>query len=99
MKWGAHIKNKIAIAKKKIFKYKSAIKANWGPPQSSMKWLYTGVMRPGVTYGCLIWGCAVMNQYQDEFRKLQGLALMMQGLFRKNTPRRSLEVLSGMRDR
>ena len=96
LRWGKHIKNKIAIAKKKIFKYKGCMKANWGPPQRSMRWLYTGVIRPGITYGCLVWGRAVMTQYQDELRRVQGLALMMQGLFRKNTPRRSLEVLSGI---
>ena len=96
LRWGKHIKNKINAAKGKIFKYKGFMKANWGPPQKSMRWLYTGVIRPGITYGCLIWGKAVMNQFQDELRRVQGLALMMQGLFRKNTPRRSLEVLSGI---
>ena len=96
LRWGKHIKSKIAIAKKKIFKYKGCMKANWGPPQSSMRWLYTGVIRPGITYGCLVWGRSVMTQFQTELRRVQGLALMMQGLFRKNTPRRSLEVLSGV---
>ena len=96
LRWGKHIKSKIAIAKKKIFKYKGCMKANWGPPQSSMRWLYTGVIRPGITYGCLVWGRSVMTQYQDDLRRVQGLALMLQGLFRKNTPRRSLEVLSGI---
>ena len=96
LRWGKHIKSKIAIAKKKIFKYKGCMKANWGPPQSSMRWLYTGVIRPGITYGCLVWGRSVITQFQAELRKVQGLALMMQGLFRKNTPRRSLEVLSGI---
>ena len=72
------------------------MKANWGPPQRSMRWLYTGVIRPGITYGCIAWGRTVMSQFQDELRRVQGLALMMQGLFRKNTPRRSLEVLSGI---
>ena len=37
-----------------------------------------------------------MTQFQDELRRVQGLALMLQGLFRKNTPRRSLEILSGI---
>ena len=96
LKWGTHIKNKLAIAKKKIFKYKGSMKANWGPPQTSMRWLYTGVIRPGITYGSLIWGRSVMNQFQGDLRRVQGLALMLQGLFRKNTPRRSLEILSGI---
>ena len=96
LKWSKHIKHKIMMAKKKIFKYKGYMKANWGPPQSSMKWLYTGVIRPGITYGCLVWGKTVINQFQNELRRVQGLALMMQGLFRKNTPRRSLEILSGI---
>ena len=61
-----------------------------------MKWLYTGVIRPGITYVCLVWGRAVMTQFQDELRRVQGLALMMQGLFCKNTLRGSLEVLSGI---
>ena len=96
LKWGPHIKQKITNAKKKLFKYKGSMKANWGPPQSSMRWLYTGVIRPGITYGSLIWGKTVMNQFQNDLRRVQGLALMLQGLFRKNTPRRSLEVLSGI---
>ena len=96
LNWGKHIKNKLANAKKKIFKYKGAIKANWGPPQRSIRWLYTGIVRPGITYASLIWGKAVTNKYEAELRRVQGLALLMQGLFRKNTPRRSLEILSGV---
>lgn len=72
------------------------MKSNWGPPQVSMRWLYTFIVRPGKTYGCLVWRRTVMNKYQAEQSRVQGLALMLQGLFRQNTPRRSLELLSAV---
>jgi ribonuclease HI len=94
--WTEHVKNKVNIAKGKLFKYKSAIKANWGPPQSMVRWLYTGIVRPGITYGCLIWGSKLTETIKRELEKVQGLALMQQGLFRRNTPRKALNVISGV---
>lgn len=96
LNWGTHVKYRLAGANRKIFKYKGTMKSNWGPPQMSMRWLYSCVVRPGITYGCLVWGRSVMNKYQAELRRIQGLALMLQGLFRQNTPRRALELLSAV---
>ena len=97
LKWTDHIKNKIGAAKRKLFKFRSAIKPNWGPPHLSTRWLYTSVFRPAVTYGTLVWGNSVQNEkVQDDLRRLQGLGLMQQGLFRRNTPRRGLEVISAV---
>ena len=97
LKWADHIKNKVGAAKRKLFKFRSAIKPNWGPPHLSTRWLYTSVVRPAVTYGALVWGNSVQNEkVQDDLRRLQGLGLMQQGLFRRNTPRRGLEVISAV---
>jgi hypothetical protein len=94
--WNEHIDNKIKMAKRKLFKYKSVMKANWGPPQEMVRWLYTGVVRPGIIYGCLIWGSKINETNKREMEKVQGLALMQQGLFRRNTPRKALDVISGV---
>ena len=97
LKWAEHIKTKVNAAKRKLFKFKSAIKPNWGPPHLSTRWLYTSVVRPAVTYGALVWGNSVQNEkVQEDLRRLQGLGLMQQGLFRRNTPRRGLEVISAV---
>ena len=58
LKWTDHIKNKIGAAKRKLFKFRSAIKPNWGPPHLSTRWLYTTVVRPAVAYGAGAWAHA-----------------------------------------
>ena len=63
LRWGKHLKQKVAVAKKKIFMYKGCLKPNWGPPQRSMRWLYTGIIRPSITYGCLVWGKEIAKSH------------------------------------
>ena len=64
LRWGKHLKQKITIAKKKILMYKGCLKPNWGPPQRSRRWLYTGILRPRIAFGCLVWGKEITNVIQ-----------------------------------
>ena len=86
---------KITNGKRKLSKYKGAIKANWGGPQRNIRWLYTGVIRPGIIYGSLICGKSG-HILEEKLRQIQQMALMMQGLFRRSTPGKSLEIISGI---
>ena len=53
--WRKHIKNKTDACKGLLInitnKYKHTTTAN----TILMKWTYTGVIRPKLTYGCMIW--------------------------------------------
>ena len=54
--WTPHINNKITQAKGFIGAARSSIGKPWGPKPQYVKWLYTAVARPALTYGCLVWG-------------------------------------------
>ena len=96
--WDKHIEQKLAACKRKLFAFKRLIKPNWGPPQKAMKWVYTGIVRPSLTYGSLIWGRKVEKnlKIKTELQKMQALATTHFGLFRKNTPRKCLDVILGI---
>ena len=89
LSWGTHVKNKIVNAEKKLFTSRSPIKPNWGPPQEGLEWLYTGVVRPTITYGSMIWGRTTEVCFKIEMEKLQNLALCLQGHFRRKIVEKS----------
>ena len=56
-----HILNKVKKAKSLLIKAKSAIGQLWGPKPSLMRWAYTGIVRPMLIYGNLIWATRQKN--------------------------------------
>ena len=56
------------------------------------KWLYTAVVRPMVMYGAPVWAYRVPVGCRPLLR-LQRLALMLMGSFKKSTPTAGLEAI------
>ena len=50
-----HIEDKIKKCKKHLFALKSLIGKGWGLSPWLMKWAFTGIIRPKLTYGCHIY--------------------------------------------
>ena len=94
LKWDEHIQEKISSARKALYTFKKAFPSNWGPHQRAQAWLWTCAVRPIILYGSLIWGHRARH-WREKLRSLQRLALCQQGLVRKNTPGRALEVTTG----
>ena len=93
-RWTCHIDEKIKLTKGLIMRYRKAFKANWGPHQRAWRWLYQTVIRPKLDYCSIAWGHeAKLNE--EKLRKLQRLVLGNFALMRKNTPTRSLEIITG----
>jgi hypothetical protein len=60
-------------------------------------WLYTGIVRPTLTYGAAVWASAAQAaNHMAKLLKLQRLALLMIATMRQNTPTAGLEVLFGV---
>ena len=58
---------------------------------------YTGVVRPVLTYGCLVWGTFIEKPWAVQaMRKVQRLALLAMGHFRRSTPTAGLEVIAAV---
>lgn len=89
-----HVEEKIAAARKALYRAKKAFSRTWGPQPKRVKWLYTGVLRPALTYGSIVWHTAVdTNTIKDKLTRLQRLALLTMANVRRATPTAALEII------
>lgn len=96
LSWRPHITQKIKAGKQLLFRAKQAIGKLWGPSPRGFHWIYTGIVRPALTYGSLVWGhVTTQKTIQAELRKMQRLALMSLGNFRRSTPTAGIEIITG----
>ena len=91
----SHISLKIKKAKNLIFNIKKAIGQLWGPSPAMMRWMYTGIIRPTLTYGAIIWAnkCPRHTKALD---RLQRLAMLNATHILRSAPTRGLEVIMGI---
>jgi ribonuclease HI/retron-type reverse transcriptase len=93
LKWMLHFSKKMQMAKGLLFKTKNALGITWGLKPHLLRWVYTGIVRPAITYGSLAWSHAVRYKSQlNQLRKVHGLVLRMLGPKRKGTPIAGLEM-------
>ena len=76
-------------------KVRNATGSYWGLRPSLASWLYRGMIRPVITYGCHVWArCTIAPGVQKKLNSLQRLALMSLGFFRHSTPTAGLEIIT-----
>jgi len=96
LSWHKHVTNKINDAKRLLLTTKGAIGKLWGPDPKCTKWLFTGIIRPALTYGSLVWAKACRSQnIRQKLTKLHRLFLLTLGHFRRSTPTAGLEAITG----
>jgi hypothetical protein len=64
LEYREHIRSKIRKAKGLLMKVKKAVGVLWGPSTRMMRWAYTQMVRPMMSYGAVVWG-----QHASRFRK------------------------------
>ena len=95
LNWTHHIKEKSKKAKSLLYLTKRAISSTWGPQPVLMKWAYTGIVRPRLTYGCHLWAnCAQQQTKIKNFTTIQRAALLPLGPVRAHTPTSGLEIIT-----
>ena len=95
--WNEHIKNKIAKTKSLLMKLASLIHSYWGPRPKLMKWAYTGIIRPVLTYAAMVWAHeAETSSHVKALRKLNRLAISTMVKVPRSTPTRALVILLGI---
>ena len=73
--WREHIDNKIMKCERFLMKTVNETRANCGPKPKLMKWGFTGMVSPVLTYGSMIWGHAINTKTcKDKLRRLNRLA-------------------------
>ena len=70
------------------------LKGFQAPKPKLAKWAYTGVVRPKLLYGCMIWGKSInTNCLRKALKTLDRLATRSLTTFQKNTPQASIEIM------
>jgi ribonuclease HI len=90
-----HINEKIRKAKGLLMKIKLAIGQLWGPSPALMRWTYTGIIRPMLSYGSIIWAHR-SYRHNKALNKLQRLAMLNVTHILRSAPTMGLEVIMGI---
>ena len=92
--WKVHLQNKIKKAKRQILNARNACGKLWGTNPKITRWIYTGMIQPSLTYGSLVWVQITENTLaKQDLTKVNRLALLYMGSFRRSTPTAGMEVM------
>ena len=94
LSWRPHVDSKIKASKFKLLRLRNSMGKVWGTNPALTRWLYRGVVRPALTYGAIVWAKVCSREWAiNALRKVNRLALLFFGYFRRSTPTAGLEVL------
>jgi hypothetical protein len=97
LSWRPHIKNKIKKAKRTVMAIRSTIGKTWGPSPMCARWSWTGVIRPALTYGAIVWSRNASQAWaKKKLQRLQRMALSQIAHVRPSIPSAALEVMYGV---
>ena len=94
LKWHPHIHNKIKKAKGLLMKMSHITYSYWGPRPKLMRWMYTGIVRPTISYAAMVWGHqADQPTIIDKLGTLNRAAINTMVKIPKSTPNQGLEII------
>ena len=94
LKWQTHILNKIKKAKSLLMKMASITYSYWGPKPKLMRWMYTGVVRPMVSYAAMVWAHQADHpNIIDALGTLNRAAINTMVKIPRSTPNMGLEII------
>ena len=88
-----HIESKIDKSKKHLFALRYVIGKKFGPNPHLMRWAFTGIVRPKLTYACHLWAHKINETIKKKLTKLNRLACLNIAPVHKSTPTKGLEVI------
>ena len=92
--WADHVMAVTKKAKWLLFKYKTIVGLNFGPHPRFMRWMFTGIVRPALTYGAIVWWRASQDPARlSKFTSINRLALLTFGSVRSSTPTVGMEAI------
>ena len=92
--WKNHITNVSKKAVSSLMQCKQFLGKMWGMKPKTMKWIYTAMVRPIVSYACVSWVSAIEKLYlRNILQRVQRLACLMITSAFPSTPTAAMEVL------
>ena len=94
MFWKTHILDKIKNAKRQLYAMSSVITKTWGPQAHLLKWAYTGIIRPALSYAAVSWAHEANTAgIQQKLLQLDRLAMTNIASAQRSTTTRGLAIL------
>jgi ribonuclease HI len=95
--WGPLFKDRTSKAIKMLFQYKQIVGREFGPHPRYMRWMYTGIIRPALAYGAVVWWRRVaLATSMTTLTKINRLALLTFGPVRRSTPTVGMEMIGNL---
>jgi len=95
--WRSHIKGKVSECKRILMACRGMVSKNWGLSPERCLWLWESMVRPKLTYACLVWGQEkTLKPHIQALASLQRLAMLLICPSLRTTPTRGLEVILGL---
>lgn len=92
--WTQHVAEKVSKCKKLLNLLNYALKRNWGPSPKLSLSMYTGVIRPALSYAASCWIHAVnTRKLLSQLNKIQRLGLLAVTQTAPSVPTAGLSVL------
>ena len=94
LNWEAHLNYITDKATKSFWASRQMVGKTWGVGPKIIRWIYTQVIRPRITYGCIVWWHkASIGRFKATLSKLQRMAeLTITGAL-KTTPSAALDAI------
>ena len=94
LKWREHVLSKIKRAKGLLMKMANITRSYWGPKPKLMKWAYTGIVRPTLSYAAVSWGHTIEDDaIITPLRRLNRLAMSTITKVPRSTPTQAMEII------
>ena len=92
--WNTHFNITVTKAKRYLCQLVGALSKYWGPQPKLVKWIFTAVVKPRITYGALVWAHSIQTiSKKQRLGQINRLAAMMLTPTRKNAPTAALEII------
>ena len=90
----AHVEVKVNKCKGLLMALNGAMGRFWGISPQMAIWAWRGIVRPTFTFGCLVWGHVLRENWaKPKIKRLQSLAFRMMTFYRRSTPIIGLEMI------
>ncbi len=91
LNWNLHFAKKLGNAKRLLFQMRNAVGITWGPRPHLIRWIFTGIVCPALTYGSVVWAHSI--EYKHQTTKLKRLHSLITRLL---APKRKSTLIAGM---
>ena len=92
--WNTHFDITVSKAKRYLCQLVGALNKYWGPQPKLVKWIFTAVVKPRITYAALTWAHSIQTiGKKQRLGQINRLAAMMLTPTRKNAPTAALEII------